>query len=308
LVAFGAVLAVVLLFGFVRLNLSPTSKTDETVRVAGITARSNYILWERIEKLSAPSVTSPVMQQELQSHWNAYFEATAREAQAGAKVITWPELAVYAAPSDEASYIARSQEVAHRNGIYLTVPYGITDPETGQRLENKLVMIDPTGAIVMEHVKYGGHIIEGGRLGDGILQTVDTPFGVLSAIICYDGDYPAVVQQSGLNGTGLMLVPSSDWLEIDPIHSQMAVFRAVENGLSLVRQTHGSLSIAVDAYGHVLAQTDFFGATDRTMVAQVPAKHVATLYTAFGRWIEWLFVAGFVLIVGWAVFPRRMGK
>jgi apolipoprotein N-acyltransferase len=308
LVAFGVVLAVVLLFGFVRLNLSPTSKTDETVRVAGITARSNYILWERIEELSAPSVTSPVMQQELQSHWNAYFEATAREAQAGAKVITWPELAVYAAPSDEASYIAQSQEVAHRNGIYLTVPYGITDPETGQRLENKLVMIDPTGAIVMEHVKYGGHIIEGGRLGDGILQTVDTPFGVLSAIICYDGDYPAVVQQSGLNGTGLMLVPSSDWLEIDPIHSQMAVFRAVENGMSLVRQTHGALSIAVDAYGHVLAQTDFFGATDRTMVAQVPVQHVATLYTAFGRWIEWLFVAGFVLIVGWAVFPRRMGK
>jgi apolipoprotein N-acyltransferase len=303
--AFGAVLAAVLIFGFLRLNLAPTSETEETVRVAGITARSNFILWERIEELSAPSVASPAMQQELHSHWDAYFDATAREAQAGAKVITWPELSVFTTPSDEASYIAQGQEVAQQNGIYLTIPFGIVDPQTGQRFENKLVMIDPAGSIVMEHIKYGGHIIEGGRRGDGILQTVVTPFGVLSAIICYDGDYPTVVQQSGLNGTGLMLVPSSDWFSIDPIHSQMAVFRAIENGMSLVRQTHSGLSIAVDAYGRVLAQTDFFGATDRTMVAQVPVKHVPTLYTSFGRYFELLCVAGFVFIVSWAVFPRR---
>jgi apolipoprotein N-acyltransferase len=308
LIAFGAVMAVVLIFGFVRLNLSPTTETGETVRVAGITARSNYILAERFEQLSAPSVTSPAMREEMQIHWDAYFEATAREAQAGAKVITWPELAVFTAPSDEASYIAQAQEVAHQNGIYLTIPLGIIDPETGQRLENKLVMIDPSGAIVMEHVKYGGHVIEGGRRGDGILQTVATPFGVLSAIICYDGDFPTVVQQSGLNATGLMLVPSSDWFSIDPIHSQMAVFRAIENGMSLVRQTHTGLSIAVDAYGRVLAQTDFFGATDRTLVAQVPVKHVATVYTAFGRYLEWLAPIGFLFVIGWALIAGRRAK
>jgi apolipoprotein N-acyltransferase len=64
------------------------------------------------------------------------------------------------------------------------------------------------------------------------------------------------------------------------------------------------LSMAVDPYGRVLAQTDFFGATDRTMVAQVPVRHVATLYTAFGRWLEWLCVAGFLFIVVGALFAR----
>jgi apolipoprotein N-acyltransferase len=308
LAAFGAFLAVVLVFGFVRLNLSPTSETDETVRVAGITARSNFILAERVEEMSAPSITSPAMRQELQVHWDAYFDATAREAQAGARVILWAELAAFTAPSDEASYIAQGQEVAHQNGIYLTIPYGIYDPETGQKIENKLVMIDPTGVIVMEHLKYGGHIIEGGRRGEGILQTVATPFGVLSAIICYDGDYPTVVQQSGLNDTGLMLVPSSDWFSIDPVHSQMAVFRAIENGMSLVRQTHTGLSIAVDAYGRVLAQTDFFGATDRTMVAQVPVRDVTTAYALGGRWLEWLAPIGFLFVIGWALIARRREK
>jgi apolipoprotein N-acyltransferase len=141
---------------------------------------------------------------------------------------------------------------------------------------------------------------------------VTTPFGVLSGAICWDMDYPAVIQQTGQNGTGLLLVPSSDRFEVDPIHSQMAVFRAIENGMSLVRQTDVGLSIAVDAYGRVLAQTDFFGSTDRTMVAQVPTQHVATIYTAFGRWFEWLCLIGFLCLVAYvvarAVSARRAAK
>jgi len=110
-----------------------------------------------------------------------------------------------------------------------------------------------------------------------------------------------VIQQSGQNGTGLLLVPRSDWAEIDPLHTQMAVFRAIENGHSLVRQAEGNVSIAVDPYGRVLAQTDFFDAADRTMVAQVPARHVDTRYTAFGRWLGWVCLAGFLLLVGFVV-------
>jgi apolipoprotein N-acyltransferase len=296
LAALGAVLAVVLVFGFVRLNLAPSS---ETVRVAGITAKSMSL--------------DDVRTVDVQAHREAYFSETVREAQAGARVIVWPEISGLGLASDEASLIARAQDVARQNGIYLAIPlftfYADTGRDAGQPAENKLLLIDPSGTIVIEHVKYGGHIIETYRIqGDGKLQTVATPFGALSGVICYDLDYPAVVQQAGQNGTGLMLVPSKDWLEIDPVHTHMAVFRAIENGMSLVRQTDTGLSIAVDPYGRVLAQTDFFGATDRTMVAQVPVRHVPTLYTAFGRWFEWLFVAGFLFIVVWALIPRRSAK
>ena len=110
-----------------------------------------------------------------------------------------------------------------------------------------------------------------------------------------------MIQQSGQNGTGLLLVPSSDWAEIDPLHTQMAVFRAIENGHSLVRQAEGNVSIAVDPYGRVLAQTDFFDATDRTMVAQVPTTHVDTRYTAFGRWLGWV-------LPGRVPAPRRLRR
>lgn len=307
LAAFGAVIAAVYLFGILRLNLA---STGETVRVAGITARPQDSFNEQLGMsfdMKAPDLT--LARQVAEAHWNAYFAETVREAQAGAKIITWPELSAIAFTPDEDFLTARAQEVARQNGIYLILPLGIlpADLNSGQLIKNTLLVIDPTGAIVMEHVKYGGYIIEGWRIqGDGKLQTVDTPFGVLSGVICYDMDYPTVIQQAGQNGTGLLLAPSRDWFEIDQIHAQMAVFRAIENGMSLVRQTDKGLSIAVDAYGRVLAQTDFFSSTDRTMVAQVPVKHMATIYTAFGRWFEWVCLFGFLVIIARALFARRV--
>jgi apolipoprotein N-acyltransferase len=309
LVAFGTVLAVVFIFGFVRLNLAPSS---ETVRVAGITAQSLNTLGERLSGMSDPAA----IQQEVLSHWGAYFDETVREAQAGAKVVLWPEVAGAASPEwgvDPAPLIAQAQDVARQQGIYLGLPLYLQPLDKSRPFENKLLLIDPTGAIVLEHVKYGAALMEPGRLvGDGKLKTVTTPFGVLSGVICYDMDFPAVVQQSGQNGTGLMLVPSKDWAEIDPIHAQMAVFRAIENGMSLVRQTDAGLSIAVDAYGRVLAQTDYFGSTDRTMVAQVPVRHVATGYTLFGRWLDWVLMVAFLAVVAFVVarslIARRQAK
>jgi len=301
--AFGAVLAVVFIFGFVRLNLTPTSGTEETVRVASINEQSLNTVFELAAGMTDPDDLEAV----FQSHLEAYFNGTEREAQAGAEVIVWPELsATVIGPEGEAALVARAQEVARQYGIYLALPLFVRPHDLSDPYENKLLLVDPAGAVVMEHIKYGGTIMEPGRLvGDGKLQTVDTPFGVLSGVICYDMEYPAVIRQVGQNRTGLLLVPSKDWIEIDPIHSHMAVFRAIENGTSIVRQTDAGLSIAVDPYGRVLAQTDYFGATDKTMVVQVPAKHVATIYTSIGRWFEWVCVVGFLFIVAWAFLAPR---
>jgi len=305
LAVFGVIFIAVLIYGFLRMNLSASA---ETVRVAGIIAEPNDSF---IERLQAAGTDKIATRQVVDSHNDAYFDKTVREAQAGARVILWDEMAGLEVASKETALIARAQEVARQNGIYLVAPLGIfpDDSESGQPFQNKLVVIDPTGAVVIEHIKYGGKITEGNRVqGNGILQTVATPFGVLSSVICWDLDYPAVVQQAGLNGTGLMLVPSRDWFEIDPVHSQMVVFRAIENGMTVVRQTDKGLSIAADPYGRVLAQVSFFSATDRTMVAQVPAQHVATIYTAFGRWFEWLCLVGFLGLVARALITHQRAK
>jgi apolipoprotein N-acyltransferase len=304
LAVFGIVLAVVLAFGILRLNLTPSTESDETMRVAGITTVALTTLNEQAEGVT----DLETLRKLTQSRWDAFFNETIRDAQAGASLIVWTEASGATLNLDEPSYIARVQDVARQNGIYIAAGLMSSSLDASQPFENKLLIVGPSGEIVLEHIKYGGNFFEGSRRGDGKLQIAATPMGVLSGVICWDMDFPAVLQQAGWNGTGLMLVPSRDWFEIDPLHSHMAVFRAIENGMSIVRQTDEGLSLAADPYGRVLAQSDFFGTTDRTLVAQVPVKHVKTLYNLFGRWLEWLAPLGFVFVVGWALIGRRQMK
>ena len=47
-------------------------------------------------------------------------------------------------------------------------------------------------------------------LGDGKLRALDTPFGRLSSIICFDGDFPQLLAQAGTLSADVVLDPSND--------------------------------------------------------------------------------------------------
>ena len=102
-----------------------------------------------------------------------------------------------------------------------------------------------------------------------------------------------------------MLVPSSDWREIDPYHTQVATFRAIENGYSLVRQTGNGLAMTVDYEGNVLSASDYFTTDPQVMVAYVPMQGVHTIYATIGDLFAWLSVAGMVVLTGVAVASRN---
>jgi apolipoprotein N-acyltransferase len=197
------------------------------------------------------------------------------------------------------------KEVAAHEDIYLAIPLVTIYEDPNWLPENKLIVVDPAGDIVLEHLKYGGNLVEGSRPGDGVLRTFESPFGTMSGVICWDADFPTTVRQAGRNGTDILLLPSNDSREIDPLHTQMAVFRAIENGVSLVRQASNGLSMATDPYGRVLAAMDHFLASEWVMVAQVPTQGVFTVYSVIGDLLGWLALVGFVGIVIWAVVQRR---
>ena len=205
---------------------------------------------------------------------------------------------------------------AHRNtarlrfsdqGIYIVMGLDV-NYQDGSPWENKLVIIDPDGEVVLEHHKYALVSMEGTKGGDGILRTVDTPYGTLSGIVCNDTNHEEVVTQAGRNGTDLLFAPSLEYRAIDPIHAQMASFRAVENGITLVRQADNGLSIVVDPYGRILAQTDHWTASDRVMVAQVPVSSAFSLYSYIGDAFAWLCMLGFVVLWGYVIVQRRQEK
>lgn len=296
---YAGVLVIVLAFGMARLAFFPLE--PGTVRVASITDSDIDI--RTIGELFTTDVEA--FRQELKESHDRYFEATIREAQAGAKIVLWSEAAGLALEADAPELIARGKEVARQEEIYLAIPlYVIHDDPQQHPTENKLLIMDPAGDIVVEHYKYGGNIFEGSVLGDRVLHTVETPYGTLSGVICWDADFPVTLQQAGRNGTDILLVPAGDWQEISPLHSHMAVFRAIEDGVSLVRQVNGGLSLATDPYGRMLATLNHFTASERVMVAQVPTHGVHTIYPVIGDVVGWLAVAGLVVLVVWAIARR----
>ena len=136
------------------------------------------------------------------------------------------------------------------------------------------------------------------RRGDGRLPVVETHEGRLATAICFDADFPEFMRQAGQGAADLLIVPANEWREIKDIHMQMAVFRAIENGVPLVRPAASGLSSAVDPWGRILGMSDHFSAGDRTMTAHVPVGHIWTLYAKTGDVFAWLCVAGLAVAIG----------
>ena len=197
-----------------------------------------------------------------------------------------------------------------RDSIYIVLPTFAVDPAGQTQPENVVRIIDPTGAVVLEHMKFGGTMFEGSRTGSGELQTVDTPFGKLSAIICWDADFPDVIRQAGAQDVDLLFIPANDWYELRDIHAGMATFRAVENGAAIFRQTGAGVSLVADAYGRILNRVDSFAAEqtgDITDLQQVmtPIGAVDTLYPLVGDAFGWAMQIGVLGLVVFLWIKRR---
>jgi apolipoprotein N-acyltransferase len=161
--------------------------------------------------------------------------------------------------------------------------------------ENKLVLVDPAGRIAGSYLK--SHPVPGWeasimRRGDGRLPVVPTRDARMALAICYDGSYPEFIRQAALESADVLILPVNDWKSIRHAHFQMHAFRAIESGVPIITAAASGVSGAFDAWGRVLAISDFFAPGDRTMTAQLPIGGVRTLYARTGDLFAWLCVAG----------------
>ena len=130
----------VMVYGEARLWFAPTPA--QTVRVAGFTMVEWRVKPTRHDgRLSKPTLT--VFRQMMEERYQLYFEATIKEARAGAKLISWPENAMTVTPEDEPALVARLAELAKQEAIYLAAP--IVEMTTDSPYANKLLIFDPQG-------------------------------------------------------------------------------------------------------------------------------------------------------------------
>jgi apolipoprotein N-acyltransferase len=290
-------------------SLLLTSPSSSTVRVAGISIRPmpalpadatlRELAGREFEGIATPAELEAIRQSDTVTNDDLLARAE-REMQAGARIVVWGEGNARMILPDEPAYVARAQALAAKYDSYLAM--GLLVGHIGKPIsfENKLVLIQPDGRIAWEVAK--ARPVPGGEAarqirGDGRLRSLASPYGRLSSVICYDGDFPNLLAQAGASRTDILLDPSNDWPAIDPWHTQMASFRAIEQGFNLVRPTSRGLSASFDYQGRVLAATDYFHTTDYAMVAQIPTRGRTTLFRMFGDWFAYACMAGLVLLV-----------
>ena len=202
----------------------------------------------------------------------------------------------------------QGQALAQESDIYLGMPTFTVFPDSEQPAENVLFVAGPDGDIVIEHVKYGGNIFEGTVQGSGEIETIETEYGRLSGIICWDTNYPNIVRQVGEQQTDILLSPSKEWDGINPMHAEMAVFRALENGVSVIRQTDEGLSIVVDGYGRTLATVRGWSVTEIISWSNVPTSSPTTIYPFIGDVFGIFSLVGLLILVPYTLITGHRRK
>jgi len=319
---YGAILLVTLFGGAARLAFSTPAK--DYVRMAGITPSMHAQETARAMIEGRPAKLGVAVDPNLIKAATGLFgskeelertdPATARAAygivyddllagtreaaRAGAKVVIWSETAAAVQSKEEVpALLDKVGQVAREEKIYVNVAVG--QPFA----RNQTYLIGPDGNELWAYDKnYPVPVLEPIEPRMSPVPVAQTPFGRLSSVICFDGDFPALNRVN----SDIMIIPGFDWPQVGRMHTLKAArLRAIENGYALIRIAYHSQSAAFDRLGNVLATQDTTGPERHIMYADVPSKGSRTLYNRTGDIIGWLSFAGLIGGIALALFKRK---
>lgn len=208
-------------------------------------------------------------------------EMTAAAAREGAEFVVWPEADAPVFVGDATMLLDRIREVAELDEVHVQAGLVTIDPTGPRPFDNHLVLVDPAGEVRASYRKaklvpgFEAMLSEPGRRP---VPVTDTALGRIASAICFDLDFPDHLRPVSAQNADLLLASASDWPAIDRVHADMATFRAVENGVTLLRAARWGRSEVVDPYGRTLAAADHVHDSGRTLAATVPVVGVRTAH------------------------------
>lgn len=137
----------------------------------------------------------------------------------------------------------------------------------------------------------------------------EVPFSVM---ICFEDVFPYMARKFTEKGARMLVLITNDaWFGPTALpyqHLQQSVFRAIENGVPVVRAANTGVSAFISAQGEVYGRVekdgqDTFIAAQRT--DNVEIRNAMTLYRLFGYRLAYLNLAVFVIIMAFLIFRFR---
>ena len=254
-------------------------------------------------------------------------------------VIIWPEAAVPKMVREDVNTRRAIAELARTNGVWFII--GSDDFEfrgTNAVYFNSSFLVSPTGEFLSTYRKrrlviFGEYVplikwipfikyltpISGG-FTPGVRPVtfdLDTLNAKTSVLICFEDVFPHYAREHVIDDVDFLVNITNDgWFGASAAHWQQAasaVYRAVENGVPLVRCANNGISCWSDRFGRLHNvyfddSKDVYRAGFKMVTVPLPSSEVKerrTFYNRHGDWFGWGCV---IVAVGRALSRRFQGQ
>lgn len=210
-------------------------------------------------------------------------------------LVLWPENAITVFPADNPALLAPLRELVAR--VPVTVLAGA--PRAGERpgvaaIYNSVFAFDAADNRSVYDKRHLLPFVERFALrpqdgpylpGDGAIPVQIGPARA-GILLCYEVIFPSAGRELIANGANLFVNLSNDsWFDAGAgpaQHYELARFRAIEDGVSLVRATNTGISGAFDPHGRELIRLPRHTAIAAAVA--VPLRSGGSLYAQYGDW------------------------
>lgn len=138
-------------------------------------------------------------------------------------------------------------------------------------------------------------------------DSIPTDSVKVAGVVCLESIFPDHVREGVQNGARLLVIVTNDaWYDgtFAPIqHSQIAVLRAIENRVSIIRCANSGISGIIDPYGNILHQSQ--NGVQEILSGPVPIQTTETFFTRYGNiFAIAISILSFIFLLVLTIFKR----
>ncbi len=251
---------------------------------------------------------------------NTYKRLTLEALVEGPDMIVWPETAlpfVFGYNEDLTEEIISFQKGLETYLLFGSILQNRTEPG-GSSFTNSAILLSPQGDVAavydkMHLVPYGEYvpfrnlIPFARRLAEGIGDfshgeeplVMQTPFAKIGNLICYEIIFPGLVRSFVERGADVLVTITNDaWFGRTSApyqHFAIAVFRAIENRVPVIRAANTGISGVIDSKGRMQKQSGIF--REAVVNEKVVTGSSRSIYTEYGDVFAYLCIGGAMLLM-----------
>ncbi|MBN1427972.1 MAG: hypothetical protein JXB07_06275 [Anaerolineae bacterium] len=291
--AFSGVFVAAMLWGGIRMTFLPPAPGTVKVGSVVVGLPEDNLFYAYLDLPEAAQIE----QKEKYRQWSLevqdeLFSTSETLITSGIKILSWASGNAVVFAEDEAQLTQRLQDFAKEHQIYFFPSLLVLGDYDGPD-RNRILAIRPDGQI--EYVHYKGRNPNAGFYQGNTIEVIDTPYGRIASPICFEMEFHRFIRQVGQKDIDILIVPGDEPSKDNAIvHTEISMFRCIENGCSMLRTTLEGLTMGMDYQGRELSRMNYYLTQEnRTIITEMPTKGTRTLYTQWGDW----FAYGCVLLL-----------